>query len=63
MTGDEVRRLRERLGVTQARLGEMLGVARNSVARWERGEMGIRPSAAKLLQLLSTRPNPKKVRR
>jgi len=29
---------RKQLGVTQADLGELLGVAANTVARWERGE-------------------------
>ena len=53
MTGEEVRRIRLRLGLTQAELGERLGVAANSVARWERGEMGIRPTAAGLLRLMA----------
>jgi hypothetical protein len=30
-----------------------LGVAANSVARWERAEMGIRPMAERLLRLLA----------
>jgi transcriptional regulator with XRE-family HTH domain len=53
MTGDEVRRIRQRLGLTQAELSERLGVAANSVARWERNEMRIRPTAAALLRLMA----------
>ena len=53
MTGEEVRRLRERLGPTQVQLAELVGVAPNSVARWEREEMKVRESAARLMQLLA----------
>ena len=53
MTGDEVQRLRKQLGKTQVELGELLGVSGNSIARWERGEMGVRESAARLLRLLA----------
>lgn len=38
MTGEEIRRWRDRLGWTQARLAAELGVATNTVARWERDE-------------------------
>ena len=31
----------------------VVGVAKNSVARWERGELGIRESAARLMLLLA----------
>jgi transcriptional regulator with XRE-family HTH domain len=48
-----VRRIRRLLGLTQAQLAEQLGVAENSVARWEREEMGIRPMAERLLRLLA----------
>src|SRR5438445_4550932 len=34
----ELRRLRERAGLTQAALAAKLGVVPNSVARWERNE-------------------------
>ncbi len=52
VTGDEVRRIRKRLGLTQAQLAERLGVTASSVARWEQGVMGIRETAARLLRLL-----------
>ncbi|HVG96375.1 MAG TPA: tetratricopeptide repeat protein, partial [Chloroflexota bacterium] len=37
----ELRARRRRLGLTQAALGAALGVAGNTVARWERGALGI----------------------
>src|SRR5436190_8526573 len=42
----EVQTRRRALGLTQARLGELVGVTSNTVARWERSERRIsRPSA------------------
>ena len=41
MTGEEMRRARLRLKLTQKQLGEQLGVHKNSVARMERGEFPI----------------------
>lgn len=55
MTGEEVRRLRRQLGLTQAELAERVGVTANSVARWERDEMRVREPAARLLRLLAER--------
>lgn len=37
MTGVDLRNRRRALGLTQAELAEYLGVAANTVARWERG--------------------------
>jgi len=39
--------------LTQVQLAELVGVDPNSVARWERGEFGIRESAARLMRLLA----------
>ena len=36
---EKIRNIREKLKLTQAELGERLGVAGNTVARWERGEV------------------------
>lgn len=41
MTGSELRQARARLGMTQKKLGEELGVHWNSVARMERDEFPI----------------------
>ena len=34
----EARAIRERAGVSEARLGQELGVTRGAVAKWERGD-------------------------
>lgn len=36
MTPDEIKRRRQELGLSQQALAEALGVARNTVVRWER---------------------------
>jgi transcriptional regulator with XRE-family HTH domain len=41
MTGAQLRKVRKRLGLSQAKLADALGVTANTVARWERGEMNI----------------------
>lgn len=41
MSGDEARALREARGLSQRELAGLLGVAANTVARWERGELPI----------------------
>ena len=41
MTNVELKSLRTRLGLTQAALAEAVGVVPNTLARWERGELGI----------------------
>ncbi len=53
MTGRELRRIRKRLGVTQKALAEEVGVTANSIARQERGEMGIREPLARLVRVLA----------
>jgi DNA-binding XRE family transcriptional regulator len=55
MTGDEVRRVRRNLGMTQLQFAEAVGVARNTVARWERNELTIGSTAAILIRLLGER--------
>ncbi len=41
MTGKELRRARLRLKLTQAQLGEALGLHENTIARIERGELPV----------------------
>lgn len=58
MTGEELRRARVRLKLTQKQLGEQIGIHKNSIARMERGEMAIvRPTelAVKYLLVMSKR--------
>jgi DNA-binding transcriptional regulator YiaG len=50
VTGDEVRRIRERLRLTQRELARELGVSRVTVARWETGVYAIPEPTARLLQ-------------
>ena len=49
MTNAELKSLRSRLGLTQAALAEAVGVVPNTLARWERGELGIPGWAAERL--------------
>ena len=53
MTARELKLIRERLGWSQARLAKEVAVSPNSIARQERGEMGIRESLARLIQLVA----------
>jgi DNA-binding transcriptional regulator YiaG len=50
MTGDELKQLRTRLGMTQDELGQRLGVARVTVARWEIGLRRVPELAVRLMQ-------------
>lgn len=53
MTGREFRAHRLRLGLTQAALGKELEVTRETVSRWEGGQLRItRMTALALLQLV-----------
>ncbi len=40
--GDKVRELRERAGMTQEELADLMGVQRNTVWRWENNRAGLR---------------------
>jgi DNA-binding transcriptional regulator YiaG len=52
VTPRDVKRLRRRLGMTQAQFGDLVGVAANTVARWERGELGMKATTARLISIL-----------
>ena len=56
--GPTLRRLRMRAGLTQAALAAKLGVAANSVARWERNERTIAEPMARLIRLTLERLRP-----
>jgi len=60
MTGKELSGIRDRLKWTQVQLAEAVGVASNTVARWERGEMAIPEPAARLIKILSKQKGGKK---
>ena len=58
--GATLRRLRMRAGLTQAALAAKLGVAANSVARWERNERTIAEPMARLIRLTLEPAKPKR---
>jgi transcriptional regulator with XRE-family HTH domain len=51
VTAEQLRRLRRKLGLTQAGLADLVGVPANTIARWERAEMKMRPAMEKLVRL------------
>ncbi len=54
MDGIALKQVRGRLGLSQAQMAEELGVMANTIARWERGEVKIGATAAKLIQHLDS---------
>lgn len=60
MTGDELKDLRAKLGLTQLQLAEKLGVARNTVTRWEMGIRSIPEPVVRLLEFLQKEGQGKK---
>ena len=54
MSGQEVRDIREQLGFTQEQLAHAVGVHKNTVARWERNELTVRESTAKLIAFVAS---------
>jgi len=53
MKGEELRRLRLKMKLTQKQLAEKLGVTENTVARWERNEMKINEVAARFARMIA----------
>jgi len=53
VTAEELRRIRLRLGLTQAAFAARVGVTANSLARLERGERGVSETLAILVRLLA----------
>jgi transcriptional regulator with XRE-family HTH domain len=52
VTGHELRQIRKRLGLTQQKMAEQVGITANSLARQERGEQRISEPQARLVRLL-----------
>ena len=52
MTPTALHRLRRRLQLSQAKFAALVGVAPNTVARWERGELGMRGTTSRLIQFV-----------
>ena len=59
MTPNDLRRLRRRLHLSQAGFAALVGVAPNTVARWERGELGMRATTIRLLELIAAQARQK----
>jgi transcriptional regulator with XRE-family HTH domain len=62
MAPDELRRVRERLGWTQADLADALGVHRVTVAKWEAGDRSIPEPVARLAARILKEERQKKKR-
>jgi transcriptional regulator with XRE-family HTH domain len=52
MNGEALRKRRKELGLTQIELANAIGVAPNTVARYERDESGIPEPVARLVMLI-----------
>jgi DNA-binding transcriptional regulator YiaG len=62
MTPRTLKRLRRELGLSQAKFADLVGVTANTVARWERGELGMRPTTVRLLELIAKQARAEKGR-
>jgi transcriptional regulator with XRE-family HTH domain len=58
VTGAELRQMREAAGLSQEELGRRLGIAPNTIARWERGELTMRHPGLLRLALLRLQEHP-----
>lgn len=41
------------MGLSQSGFAALVGVTSNTLARWERGELGMRPTTIRLLELIA----------
>jgi hypothetical protein len=53
MTPRTLLTLHQRLGLMQEQFADLIGIHWNSYARMERGDMGLRPSTAWLIQMVA----------
>jgi DNA-binding transcriptional regulator YiaG len=53
VTGSELRRIRKRLALTQGEMADLVGVALNTVWRWEAERARIPEPTARLIGLLA----------
>lgn len=52
MRASEVRRIRQRLGLTQEDFAALIAVTRVTVARWETGKVAVTKPMAKLIRMV-----------
>lgn len=57
MNRKKIKALRKKLGLSQARLARIVGVAVNTVSRWEQGVSDPGADAGRQLKLLAGRPS------
>ena len=58
MEGNELRLIRNRLGLTQVELAQAIDITANTVARWERGELRVSPSmASRIMEIAVKSPS------
>jgi DNA-binding transcriptional regulator YiaG len=50
------------MGLSQSGFAALVGVTSNTVARWERGELGMRATTQRLLELIAAQ-SPQKTKR
>jgi DNA-binding transcriptional regulator YiaG len=62
VTGNDIRREREALGLTQGQLADLLGVALNTVSRWEIGQRTPHPLAQKAIQTVFAEIRSKRIK-
>jgi transcriptional regulator with XRE-family HTH domain len=60
MNGKKLKSIRTKLGLTQAKMGEAVGVAGNTIARWERDEVGISVPVSRLILSIEASETKKK---
>ena len=63
MTGSQLRVIRNRLGWTQREFAEKLGIHWNTLARQERGEVGVGGSVERLARVLDELHRPRRKER
>jgi len=56
LTPDEIRALRERLGLNQAELAELTGIGKATISRWENGRLLQNKALDRYLRLLAANP-------
>lgn len=52
MTGEDIKRIREQNNISQSSLALILNMAKESVSKWERGEIKPNGAALRLLRLI-----------
>jgi len=62
MKPQELQTIRKRMKLTQTELAHEIGVARNTVTRWEIGLSAISEPMAKLIRMTAAKHKPKKRR-